>query len=244
MYNFFVKEKLNNLYEISGSDFNHIKNVLRMKVGQQILVTYNEKSDLCEIASFEDGYLVAKILEENYKESELPIKIYLFQGLPKSDKMELVIQKAVELGVYKIVPVEMSRCVVKLDGKKKNQKTERYNAIAEAGAKQCKRNIIPIVENVLTFNEALELAKTLDLFIAPYESETGIEGTKTALSKIKSGMSVGIIIGPEGGFDDKEIEKVKEIGGEVISLGKRILRTETASITALSMLMLYAEMSL
>ena len=244
MYNFFVKEKLNNLYEIRGGDFNHIKNVLRMKQGEQILVTYNEKTDLCEIESFLDDCAIAKVLEENFNESELPIKIYLFQGLPKSDKMELIIQKAVELGVYKIVPVEMNRCVVKLDDKKKNQKTERYNAIAEAGAKQCKRNIIPTVENVLSFNKALELAKTLDLFIAPYESEKGIEGTKTALSKIKSGMSVGIIIGPEGGFDDKEIEKVKQIGGEVVSLGKRILRTETASITALSMLMLYAEMYL
>ena len=244
MYNFFVNEKFNNSYEISGGDFNHIKNVLRMKVGEQILVTYNEQSDLCEIASFEDGYLVAKVLEENFNESELPIKIYLFQGLPKSDKMELIIQKAVELGVYKIVPVEMNRCVVKLDDKKKNQKTDRYNAIAEAGAKQCKRNVIPKVENVMPFNKALEFAKTLDLFIAPYESEKGIDGTKTALSKIKSGMSVGVIIGPEGGFDEKEIEKVKEIGGEVVSLGKRILRTETASITALSMLMLYAEMYL
>ncbi|MBR5438710.1 MAG: 16S rRNA (uracil(1498)-N(3))-methyltransferase [Clostridia bacterium] len=245
MYNFFVKsEKLNNSFEICGGDFNHIKNVLRMKVKEQILVTSNEKTHLCEICEFSENSVIVKILEENYKESELPIKIYLFQGLPKSDKMELVIQKAVELGVYKIVPVEMKRCVVKLDGKKKNQKTERYNAIAEAGAKQSKRNIIPTVENVLTFNEALELAKTLDLFIAPYESEEGIEGTKIALSKIKSGMSIGIIIGPEGGFDDKEIEKVKQIGGEVISLGKRILRTETASITALSMLMLHAEMYL
>ena len=242
MYNFFVKQnEFNNIFEISGTDFNHIKNVLRMKVSEQILVTFNEQTDLCEIVEFKEDCVVAKILEKNYKESELPIKIYLFQGLPKSDKMELIIQKAVELGVYKIVPVEMNRCVVKLDAKKKNQKTERYNAIAEAGAKQSKRNVIPTVESVLTFKEALELAKTLDLFIAPYESEKGIEGTKTALSKIKSGMSVGVIIGPEGGFEDREIEAVKNLGAEVISLGKRILRTETASITALSMLMLYAE---
>ena len=245
MYNFFVKqEQLNNLYEISGGDFNHIKNVLRMKVGEQILVTFNEQTDLCEIVEFKEDCALAKILEKNYKESELPIRVYLFQGLPKSDKMELIIQKAVELGVYKIVPVEMNRCVVKLDAKKKNQKTERYNAIAEAGAKQSKRNVIPQVENVLSFKEALDLAKTLDLFIAPYESEKGVESTKLALSKIKKGMSVGVIIGPEGGFDDKEIEKVKEIGAEVVSLGKRILRTETASITALSMLMLYTELFL
>lgn len=245
MYNFFVKEgQLNNSFEISGSDFNHIKNVLRMKVGEKIIVTYNEKSNLCEIANFLENSVIANILEENYNETELPIRIYLFQGLPKSDKMELIIQKAVELGVYKIIPVEMNRCVVKLENKKKAQKVERYNAISEAGAKQSKRNVIPTVEKVLTFNEALDYAKNLDLFIAPYECENGVGGTKTALSKIKSGMSVGVIIGPEGGFDDKEIEKVKQIGGEVISLGKRILRTETASITALSMLMLYAEMSL
>ncbi len=245
MYNFFVKQnEFDNIFEISGADFNHIKNVLRMKVGEQILVTFNEQTDLCEIVEFKEDCALAKILEKNYKESELPIKIYLFQGLPKSDKMELIIQKAVELGVYKIIPVEMNRCVVKLDAKKKNQKTERYNAIAEAGAKQSKRNVIPQVENVLSFKEALDLAKTLDLFIAPYECENGVGGTKTALSKIKSGMSVGVIIGPEGGFDDKEIEKVKEIGAEVVSLGKRILRTETASITALSMLMLYTELFL
>lgn len=242
MYNFFVNQKqLNNLYEITGSDYNHIKNVLRMKVGDEFLVTCNEQSDLCKIVEFTENSVVLKVIKENYMETELPIKVYLFQGLPKSDKMELIIQKAVELGVYKIVPVEMNRCVVKLDAKKKGQKVERYNAIAEAGAKQSKRNVIPTVEKVLTFNEALNYAKTLDLFIAPYECENGVDGTKKALLKIKRGMSVGVIIGPEGGFSGSEIQAVKDIGADVISLGKRILRTETASITALSLLMLYAE---
>ena len=246
MYNFFVDEnqKLNNKYVITGTDFNHIKNVLRMGVGDTFLVSDDGISNLCEIESFESDSVIAKIIEENYNDTSLPISIYLFQGLPKGDKMELIIQKTVELGVECIVPVEMSRCVVKLDDKKKKSKVSRWQSISESAAKQSKCNRIPEISDVLTYKQALEKAKDLDLLLVPYESKNGMEDTKDALSQIKSGMSVGILIGPEGGFDEKEGEQAFEIGGKVISLGKRILRTETAAITSVGMCMLHAEMYL
>lgn len=246
MYNFFVDEnqKLNNKYVITGTDFNHIKNVLRMGVGDTFLVSDDGISNLCEIESFESDSVIAKIIEENYNDTSLSISIYLFQGLPKGDKMELIIQKTVELGVECIVPVEMSRCVVKLDDKKKKSKVSRWQSISESAAKQSKCNRIPEISDVLTYKQALEKAKDLDLLLVPYESKNGMEDTKDALSQIKSGMSVGILIGPEGGFDEKEVEQAFEIGGKVISLGKRILRTETAAITSVGMCMLHAEMYL
>ncbi len=246
MYNFFVNEnqKLNDKYVINGTDFNHIKNVLRMSVGDTFLVSDNGVSNLCEIESFESDSVIAKITEENYNDTSLPISIYLFQGLPKGDKMELIIQKTVELGVECVIPVEMSRCVVKLDEKKKKSKVSRWQSISESAAKQSKCNRIPEISDVLTYKQALEKAKELDLLLVPYESKNGMADTKDALSQIKAGMSVGILIGPEGGFDEKEVEQAFEIGGKVISLGKRILRTETAAITSVGMCMLHAEMNL
>lgn len=246
MYNFFVNEesRQGDCYFISGTDFNHIKNVLRMNMGDTFLVSENGVSNLCEIENFDNECVIAKIIEENYNDTGLPIKIYLFQGLPKGDKMELIIQKTVELGVEKIIPVEMSRCVVKLDDKKKKSKVARWQAISESAAKQSKRNSIPEVCDVLTYKQALEMAKELDLLLVPYESKNGMEDTKIALGEIKSGMTVGLLIGAEGGFDEKEVQSAFNIGGKVISLGKRILRTETAAITSVAMCMLHSEMYL
>ncbi len=246
MYNFFVNEENRNgdCYFISGTDFNHIKNVLRMNVGDIFLVSENGVSNLCEIDRFENDVVVAKIIEENYNDTNLPINIYLFQGLPKGDKMELIIQKTVELGVEKIIPVEMSRCVVKLDDKKKKSKVSRWQAISESAAKQSKRNSIPEIADVLTYKQALEMAKDLDLLLVPYESKNGMDDTKSALAEIKSGMTVGILIGAEGGFEENEVEAAFKMGGKVISLGKRILRTETAAITSVAMCMLHSEMNL
>ena len=246
MYNFFVSNDnpKDGRYFIGGNDFNHIKNVLRMNVGEQFLVSCNNVSDLCALESFEGDMIVAKIIEQNYQSTNLPIKIHLFQGLPKSDKLELIIQKAVELGVSEITPVSMKRSIVKIDDKKKKSKTERWQAIAEAAAKQSKRTAIPTVNEVLSYKEMLNVARELDLLLVPYECAEGMSATKEALSQIKSGMSVGIIIGPEGGFEPKEIDAALEIGGRVISLGSRILRTETAAITSVAMCMLYSEMEL
>lgn len=246
MYNFFVGEdnKKDGKYFIVGTDFNHIKNVLRMGVGERFLVSCNDASDLCEIESIESDTVIAKIIEENYQSTNLPIKIHLFQGLPKSDKLELIIQKAVELGVASVTPVAMKRSIVKIDDKKKKSKTERWQAIAEAAAKQSKRTAIPEVREVMSYKEMLNAAKDLDLLLVPYECAEGMAATKDALSQIKAGMSVGIIIGPEGGFEQREIDEALKIGGKVISLGSRILRTETAAITSIAMCMLYSEMEL
>ncbi len=246
MFNFFCGEnsRIGDSYLITGADYNHIKNVLRMGLGDRFLVSFENHSDLCEITDLENETVTAKIVEENYQNTNLPINIYLFQGLPKSDKMELIIQKCVELGVSEIIPTEMEHCVVKLEEKKKASKVARWQAISESAAKQSKRNIIPKINDVLSFKNALKKAAELDLLLVPYENERGMIATKEALLKIKSGMNVGIMIGAEGGFSEKEIEEARNIGGEIISLGKRILRTETAAITATAMCMLYSEMNL
>lgn len=246
MYNFFVNaaSRQQNSFIISGSDYNHIKNVLRMTEGESLLVSCEGVSHLCRLAGFMGDSAVADIIEENYKNSELKVKLYLFQGLPKSDKMELIIQKTVELGVSAVIPVEMNRCVVKLDPKKKKSKTERWQAIAESAAKQSKRNIVPEIYEPMSFNEALELAKKLDVMLIPYENERGMVATREALEQLNMGQSVGIFIGPEGGFEESEIARAAGSGGKTVSLGERILRTETAAITAVGMCMLYAEMKL
>ena len=246
MFNFFAAANMRteNGYMISGGDYNHIKNVLRKNVGDKFLVSDNGESHLCEIEKIEEDYILVKIIERNYNDTSLPIELYLFEGLPKADKLELIIQKAVELGVSGIIPVEMENCVVKLDQKKKSTKLSRWQSIAEAAAKQSKRNIIPTVFPVTEYKTVLENINKLDLLLVPYECAEGMKSTKNALLKLKKGMKVGILIGPEGGFSLNEIEKAKSSGAEIISLGKRILRTETAAITALSMCMLYSETEL
>lgn len=245
MFNFFAKEAAdaNGNFYISGNDHNHIKNVLRMKIGEKFLVSYEGKSHLCTLECLDSDTAVAKIIFENYQSTELPVYIHLFQGLPKADKMELIIQKCTELGVSEITPVEMKNCVVKLEEKKKKSKTERWQSISESAAKQSKRNLVPTVNTPLSFTALMKKTNEFDLFIVPYESEDGMNSTRETLSKIKSGAKIAILIGPEGGFDEKEIELCKEKGMCIISLGKRILRTETAAITSVGMCMLYSELS-
>lgn len=246
MFNFFIDDLSSNTdaYTITGADFNHLKNVLRMKVGEELLLSDGTSTHLCKIETFFEDYATCKVIERNYLDTSLPLDIHLFQGLPKSDKLELIIQKAVELGATEITPVEMSRSIVKIEEKKKEQKTARWQAIAESAAKQSKRNLIPKVNCPVTYKNALNVAKDLDVLLIPYESKNGMEDTKSALRLLKRGSKVGIIIGPEGGFEQKEIEDGISVGGKVISLGKRILRTETAAITAISMVMLHAEMNI
>lgn len=244
MFNFFadINNKQNSRYIIEGSDYNHIKNVLRMEIGDTCLISCDSKSDLCRIDAFLDDAVSLEILEEDYTDTELPVKIYLFQGLPKGDKMEYIIQKSVELGVYGIIPVEMKHCIVKLDDKKAKSKQTRWQSIAESAAKQSKRNIMPEVLSVSSFDKALDFAKTLDLIFVPYENKEGMSATSEALSLLENAKSVGIFIGPEGGFEKAEIEKALKANAKIISLGKRILRTETAAITAVGMCMLHTEM--
>ena len=246
MYNFFVTDdkREGNYYYITDSDYNHIRNVLRMVEGDTFLVSCGGQSNLCRLSEYTEDTAVCEIIEEDCRDTSLPVKLYLFQGLPKSDKMELIIQKAVELGAEGIIPVEMSRCVVKIEDKKKKSKRERWQAISESAAKQSKRNSIPEIYDIMSYKNALKMAESMDLLLVPYESKDGMESTRRALAKMKKGMSVGIFIGPEGGFDPKEIADAEAVGGNIISLGKRILRTETAAITSLSMCMLYTEMNI
>ncbi|MDO5292177.1 MAG: 16S rRNA (uracil(1498)-N(3))-methyltransferase [bacterium] len=224
---------------IIGTDVNHIKNVLRMKHEEELMVCDCEDTNyLCKINEFQEKEIILDIIEKKPCETELKTKIYLFQGLPKSDKMELIIQKAVELGVYEVIPVAMKRSIVKIEDKKKEKKKlERWQAIAESAAKQSKRGVIPSVHTVMSYKEALAYARDFDLKLFPYENADGMNKSRELVKNASDTKSIGIFIGPEGGFDDAEIEAVKEIGGEVITLGKRILRTETAGFTILSILM-------
>ncbi|MBR5584535.1 MAG: 16S rRNA (uracil(1498)-N(3))-methyltransferase, partial [Lachnospiraceae bacterium] len=186
---------------ILGDDVNHMKNVLRMRSGEAFTAAdENGMFYRCEIDELDKVQVTAKILWKEEGSSELSSKIYLFQGLPKSDKMELIIQKAVELGAYEIVPVSTKRAIVKLDAKKEASKLKRWQAIAEGAAKQSGRMLVPQIHELMTFSEALQMAKTLDINVIPYECAKGMNGTREIFGSIKPGMSVGIFIGPEGGF--------------------------------------------
>ena len=227
---------------ILGDDVNHMKNVLRMRSGEAFTAAdENGMFYRCEIDELDKVQVTAKILWKEEGSSELSSKIYLFQGLPKSDKMELIIQKAVELGAYEIVPVSTKRAIVKLDAKKEASKLKRWQAIAEGAAKQSGRMLVPQIHELMTFSEALQMAKTLDINVIPYECAKGMNGTREIFGSIKPGKSVGIFIGPEGGFEESEVEKAKEAGVHPVTLGKRILRTETAGLTTLSILMYLLE---
>ncbi len=226
---------------ITGPDVNHISHVLRMRAGEKVRVsTHSGKNMICAIAKIGQDSVLADILDREAVPTELPAKIYLFQALPKGDRMEYVIQKAVELGVFEIIPVAMKYCVMKLDPKKAENKIRRWQAISESAAKQSKRSLIPSVHSVMTFKDAAAYANAMDLRIVPYEIESGMNGTRCALEKVSNASSIAVFIGPEGGFSEGEIEALRPVS-EIISLGKRILRTDTAAITAMSMLMLALE---
>lgn len=238
MYQFFIENEnvSDGFVTIEGSDVNHMKNVLRMKPGERIRVsTRDGRGYFCEVAELTDSFVRADILEKDEEGTELPCKIYLFQGLPKSDKMELIIQKAVELGVYEVIPVAMKNCVMKLDEKKAKSKITRWQAIAESAAKQSKRSLIPEIRMPVTYKEAAAMAAEMDVRLVPYENERGMAATKEAVEQIKKGQSIAIFIGPEGGFAPEEIALVQD-QMQLVSLGKRILRTETAGLAALAIL--------
>ena len=242
MYHFFVEASAvsGTTVTITGKDVNHIKNVLRMKPGEEISVSIPDSTAeyRCIVKTLSDDSVVCDLAFIKEEGNELPSNIYLFQGLPKSDKMELIIQKAVELGAFKIVPVEMKRCVMKLEPKKAPQKIARWQAISEAAAKQSKRAIIPEISMPVSFKEAIKMAEECSVKLVPYEMADGMEKTRSLLKSVKPGDSVAIFIGPEGGFDLSEIELAKSAGFEIITLGKRILRTETAGMVVLSALMM------
>lgn len=244
MYHFFVEREQigEDVITVVGSDVNHIKNVLRMNPGEQVLLSDKRGGDyLCEMKDFTRETVRFGILEARESGMELPARIHLFQGLPKSDKMELIIQKAVELGVYRIIPVETKRVVVKLDAKKGEARLKRWNAISESAAKQSKRSIIPEVTGVVKYKEALQMTEGFGLKLIPYECAEGMEETRRLMRKAKPGMDIAVFIGPEGGFEEEEIRQAEEREVYPVTLGKRILRTETAGLCILSSLMISLE---
>lgn len=245
MYQFFVEPSQiqGNRIVITGSDVNHIKNVLRMKVGDEIAVSngMDGKEYRCGIEAFAEDEIVCGLRFIKEDGVELPSKIYLFQGLPKADKMELIIQKAVELGAFEVIPVAAKRCVVRLDEKKAAGKISRWQGIAEAAAKQSKRAVIPKVHPVLSMKEAVAYAQNMDVKLIPYELAEGMQHTKQMIEAVKPEQSIAVFIGPEGGFEESEIQMAREAGIEPVTLGRRILRTETAGFTVISWLMYQLE---
>lgn len=247
MHHFFVTpeqiNKTDNTVIIMGPDVNHIKNVLRIRPGEEISVSDGQdgREYRCGILGFEEGCVRCELRFIKEKGVELPCPIFLFQCLPKGDKMELIVQKAVELGAREIIPVAAKRCVVKLDDKKAKARQLRWQGIAEAAAKQSGRGIVPGVREVCSFARAVELASEMDVKLIPYELAEGMEQTRALLEGLKPGQSVAVFIGPEGGFEEAEIRLAREKGIEPITLGRRILRTETAGLTVLSWLMYHLE---
>lgn len=244
MHHFFVtpQQISGDKIRIEGGDVNHMKNVLRMKLHEKAEISDGEsRTYLCEVEAYEEDVAILHILEEMEADTEPASKLYLFQGLPKSDKMELIVQKAVELGVYQVIPVAMKRSVVRLDDKKAAKKADRWNSIAESAAKQAGRSRIPEVTMPLSYKEALKMAEELDVTLLPYELAGGMEVTREVIRQIKSGQSVGIFIGPEGGFEPEEVDAAVSMGAKVITLGRRILRTETAGFATLAVLMFELE---
>ena len=244
MYHFYTEKTniSNKTITIYGEDVNHIKNVLRMKEGEEIIICDSEGTDYhSRIVSMDRDEVVAEILDSGISEAEMKFRVHLFQGLPKKDKMEMIIQKSVELGVYEIIPVMTKRVIVKLDDKKKEEaKLKRWQAISESAAKQSGRGIIPEIKPCMSFKEALKTASDMNYVFIPYEnapsSANDMKEYLKLLSTISPDTDVAVFIGPEGGFEPFEVEEAVSSGAVTVSLGKRILRTETAGIMLLSVL--------
>lgn len=245
MHHFFVKpEQIEGKHiRITGPDVNHGRQVLRLKEGESVLISDGTGKDyVCVVSSLDKDCILSEITGLDVQDRELPSRITLYQGLPKQDKMELIIQKAVELGASRIVPVATDYAVVKLEGKREEGKQRRWQAIAESAAKQSKRSIIPQVSRVTAFKDAVLEGTKSDICLFAYEHEEGMEGTGKALSQVASGQDIAVFIGPEGGFSREELKRAAQGGFLPVSLGKRILRTETAGLALLSVLMLKLEM--
>ena len=239
-------EMQGDLLTITGPDVNHIRNVLRMKPGEELSVRTgaDEREYRYGIEEILEDRVVCRLRFIKESDVELPARILLFQGLPKADKMEWIVQKAVELGVAEIIPVEMKRCVVRLDPAKGAKKAQRWQTIAEAAAKQSRRAYIPQVLPPMTMQEAAEYAEAeADLLLLPYEQKETDESTAGVLSNIRRGQTIAVFIGPEGGFEPDEVESLRQRDAAIVSLGRRILRTETAGLTVLSWMIYLLEIA-
>ena len=242
MPRFFVKanQVQNEIIKILGEDVNHIKNVLRKNIDSEIEICNQDsgKAYHCKILSIKDDEILCNILEE-MKEQESRVKVDIYQGLPKADKMEFIIQKSVELGVNSIIPVKMSRCIVKIDKKDEKKKLDRWNKISESAAKQCGRNFIPEIKPMIDIKDIINLKDKYDEILIAYENEKEnyIKNELIKLKELKQELNLAIIIGPEGGLEEKDVMVLKENGAKIVSLGNRILRTETVALNILSVIM-------
>ena len=245
MPRFFVKSEQINDTEILiiGEDVKHLKNVLRKQIGDIIEICNQEtgRTYKCQISEIREEKIISEMIEE-ISSKENRIKVDIYQGLPKADKMELIIQKSVELGASAIIPVEMKRCVVKIDSKSESKKTERWQKIAESAAKQSGRNTIPEIQKIINVEKIAQLLDIYDSIIVCYENEK--ENTlKNELLEIKKQttnkdeIKIGIVIGPEGGLEEKEVELLKQNRAKIVTLGNRNLRTETVALNILSIIM-------
>ena len=243
MHKFFTPKDLinNDEAKILGDDVKHIYRVLRLEEGDKVIINNCAGEEfLGEISNITNQEVSLKIIEKLNTNNESAVKIYLFQGLPKAQKMDLIVQKGTELGVLEFIPTITERVDVKLKGEFK--KLDRLNRIALEAAKQSKRSIIPTVTEPISFNDAIDRMKSMDLVIVPYENAQNF-GIKTLINKFRnenvdlsSIVKIGIFIGPEGGIEDFEIEKLKNEGAYIVTLGNRILRTETAGFVAASLI--------
>ena len=244
MSKFFVKTNQieGNTIIIQNEDVNHIKNVLRAKVDGIIDICDCDTSQnyICKIEKIKEKNIYCHIIEEIQSKVEPHIQVSIFQGLPKADKMELVIQKSVELGVYDITQLEMKRCVVKLNEKDKIKKIQRWQKIADSAAKQSGRDRIPKINPIVNIHKLFENMKEYDLVLVAYENEK-VNTLKQELKKVKQvknkELKIAVIIGPEGGIDKDELVKFEEHNAQIITLGNRILRTETVALNILSIIM-------
>lgn len=233
---------------ILGQDVNHIKKVLRAKLGEELEICNEQSGEnfLCSISEIQNDKIKCDIKNIIDSKTESNICVTIFQGIPKADKMELIIQKAVELGVFDIIPVEMKRCVVKLDEKDKIKKVERWQKISEVAAKQCGRDMIPEICNVTNVENICNFIEKYDIVFTAYENEKE-DTLKQELKKLKENVmiklknnekiKIGVIVGPEGGLEQNDVEKLQKYGTKTITLGKRILRTETVALNVLSIIM-------
>ena len=244
MPKFFVKNEQikDDKIIILGEDVKHIKNVLRLNVDDDVQVCNLDTSEnyTCGISKITNNSIECNIFNKKRSEAESNIHIHVFQGVPKSDKMELIIQKCVELGIAELTPVEMKRCIAKIDEKSKDKKIARWQKISEVASKQCGRDVIPKINNVINIKNICNLTSEYDIVLLAYENEE-FNTLKSELSKIKSlnkkHLKIAIIIGPEGGLDKEEVEYLKQNGSKVVTLGKRILRTETVAFVLTSIIM-------
>ena len=243
MRKFFVNDEnvVENKINILGTDVNHIKNVLRLKKDDEIQICNQETHEnyICKILNIENNCIQTEILKKIEALAEGNIELHIFQGLPKADKMELIIQKGTELGVSKFIPVSFKRSIVKLSEKDEIKKIERWQKIAEVAAKQCHRDLVPEVKNIITVKNICHLISEYDIVLVAYEEELQnyIKNELLKIKNTKEKLKIAVVIGPEGGIEKEEVEILKEAGAKIISLGKRILRTETVALQTASIIM-------